>query len=77
MDNQYRTIAKYFSIITVIGIFAFDGFLFYKGGQDATISSVFITEWIYDYPALTFGLGYIFGHLTWPLSKKKYTPGGK
>lgn len=70
--NKYRGYSQVFIVLVIVGIFAFDAWVFVMGGQDATISSVIITEWAYDYPAFTFGIGFIMGHLFWPLSKKKH-----
>ena len=75
--NKYRTYSQYFIALAIVGIFAFDVFVFIKGGQEATISSIIITDWAYNYPAFVFGIGFIMGHLFWPLSKKKYAPGGE
>lgn len=70
--NKYRGYAKIFIVVVIAFIFAFDVWLFVQGGQDATVSSVIITDWAYNYPAFVFGIGFIMGHLFWPLSRNKY-----
>lgn len=69
--NKYRTYSQIFIVLAIVGIFAFDTYVFVMGGQEATISSVIITDWAYNYPAFSFGIGFIMGHLFWSLSKKK------
>ena len=70
--NKYKTWSQIFIVVAIISIFAFDAFVFLRGGQEATISSVIITEWTKDYPAFTFFVGFIMGHLFWPLSTNKF-----
>jgi len=74
MENRFRAMSQYFIVIAILIIFAFDAYVYLRGGQDATISSIIITDWAYNYPAFTFGIGFVMGHLFWPLSKKKYKP---
>lgn len=69
---KIREITQYAIALIILGIFAYDAWAFIQGGQDATISSVIITDWAYNYPAFTFLIGFIMGHLFWPLSKKKF-----
>lgn len=66
-----RQITGYAIIVFLVLIFVYDFWAYMQGGQDATISSVIITDWALNYPAFTFGIGFIMGHLFWPLSKKK------
>ena len=70
--NKYRGYSQIFIVFIIVVIFAFDAWVFIQGGQDATVSSVIITDWAYNYPAFTFGVGFIMGHLFWPLSTKKF-----
>ena len=66
-----KKITPYFIVFSFLVIVFYDGYAYWDGGQEATISYLIITDWIYNYPAMVFGLGYIFGHLTWPLAKKR------
>ena len=76
MINKIRSITGWVIIAVIIFIFGYDFYAYVQGGQDATISSVIITDWAVNYPAFTFGIGFIMGHLFWSLSKKKKI-GGK
>lgn len=66
-----RTITQYFIFVAIVVILGYDVYAYIKGGQEATISSVIITDWIYNYPAFTFACGFFAGHLFWPLARKK------
>lgn len=72
MMNKYRGYSQIAIVVTIVGVLLFDAWVFVMGGQDATISSVIITDWAYNYPAFTFLAGFVCGHLWWPLSKKKH-----
>ena len=65
-----RELTGYVIIGILVLIFVYDFYAYVVGGQDATISSVIITDWALNYPAFTFGIGFIMGHLFWPLSNK-------
>lgn len=66
-----RELTGYMIPFFIVLIFGYDAYVFFTEGQDATISSVIITDWALNYPAFTFLVGFIMGHLFWPLSKKK------
>jgi len=69
--NKTRALTGWVILVIFIAIFGYDFYAYVVGGQDATISSVIITDWSINYPAFTFGMGFICGHLFWGLSKKK------
>ena len=50
--------------LSVIGLLIYDGFAMYSGGLDATVSA-FLWK-ATDYKFLTFLLGCVVGHVTWP-----------
>lgn len=66
-----RKVTGYVIGLIVLAILGYDVYAYLEGGQDATISSVIITDWALNYPAFTFLVGFVMGHLFWPLSKKK------
>lgn len=74
---KIRELTGYVIVGFIVAIFIYDGYAYIQGGQDATISSVIITDWALNYPAFTFAMGFIMGHLFWPLSKKKGIPDGR
>jgi hypothetical protein len=58
--------------ISLIGlILIYDIYAYVKGGQEATISYLIITDWSKNYSAFTFGIGFVMGHLFWPLAERK------
>lgn len=67
-----KKITPYFILFAFLAIVFYDGFAFYDGGQEATISYLIITDWIYNYPFIVFAMGLVCGHLFWPLSRHKY-----
>ena len=70
--NKYQSYSKLVTIFSVIGILLYDAWAFYMGGQEATISHIIVTDWIYNYPAFVFLSGFMCGHLFFPMSRNKY-----
>lgn len=66
-----REVTKFFIIGILVVIFAYDFYAYLQEGQEGTISYLIITDWSRNYPAFTFLIGFIMGHLFWPLSSKK------
>lgn len=64
--------AAIFIFIILLSIGAFDVYLVYSGGTEATISSQIIL-WSYNYPAFTFLMGFAMGHLFWRMRDTKKT----
>jgi hypothetical protein len=63
------TYVKYTRLLilaTVLIWIGFDVWVIVKGGTEASISHQ-ITTWSYDYPTFTFAVGYLMGHLFFPL----------
>jgi hypothetical protein len=54
----------------ILGLIGYDVFAFTSGGTEATVSWV-IYEWSYKYPAFTFGMGFVMGHLFWQMKAAK------
>jgi len=54
------------STVVILGLY--DVFAFTTGGTEGTISHV-INSWAYNYPAFTFAMGFLMGHLFWRTSK--------
>lgn len=61
---------KIFLAVIVAAIVGYDIFAVIKGGTDATISNVII-EWSYGFPAMTFAIGFVSGHLFWKIRPVK------
>jgi hypothetical protein len=68
---KIKEITKFFIIGSILIIFAYDGYAYLSHGQEATVSYIVITEWSRDYPAFTFMIGFIMGHLFWPLYRER------
>lgn len=56
-----------FIIGVILIILGWDGFAMYKGGVGASISHTII-KWSYEFPAFTFAIGFVMGHLFWKIS---------
>lgn len=65
-----KKITPYFVLLIFLTIVFYDSYAYWSGGQEATISYLIITDWIYNYPFVTFCMGLVCGHLFWPLAKK-------
>jgi hypothetical protein len=57
-----KSLTKILLGITVVTLIGYDVFAVIKGGTEATISNVII-QWSYQFPAMTFGAGFLCGHL--------------
>jgi len=68
---KVKEMTTYFIVLIFIVIIGYDIYAYIEGGQDATVSYIISQEWIYNYPAFTFGMGFVMGHLFWPMSKHK------
>lgn len=66
-----RKLTQLIVVIFIVAIFGYDLFAYIKGGQEATVSFLIIDDWSRNFPAFTFFVGFIMGHLFWPLSEKK------
>jgi len=55
----------------IIGLIIYDIIAYIFGGQEATVSFLIITDWSRNYPAFTFGMGFIMGHLFWALKPNR------
>lgn len=65
---------KAYTVVFVIVIFAsiliYDALAIVNGGTEASISHL-ITVWSYKFPAFTFFMGFVMGHLFWKISPTK------
>lgn len=59
---KLRKTTAYFTIGIVLAILGYDVFAYVNGGQDATISSMVITDWAVNHPLFTGFLGFVMGH---------------
>ena len=66
-----KKITPYFILFTFLLVVFYDVYAFLDGGQEATVSYLIITDWIYNYPFVTFCAGIVCGHLFWPLARRK------
>lgn len=64
---KIKDITKISVIVFIIGILVYDVYAYYQGGQEATVSHLVITDWSRNYPAFTFMVGFVMGHLFWAL----------
>ena len=65
---EVQGITGWFIIGFLLVIFVYDAWAIAKAGTKASISYKIIMEWSRKYPAFTFLVGFIMGHLFWPLS---------
>lgn len=66
---KVKTLTMYVIGLTVFALIGYDFYAYLNAGQDATISNVMI-EWSHDYPAMTFLMGFLMGHLFWQMKKQ-------
>lgn len=59
-----------FIIATVVIIAGYDMYAIFVDGKEASISQVII-DWSYQYPSLTFLMGFVMGHLFWRMPDRK------
>lgn len=57
-------------LATVVGLIAYDLYAYFQGGTEATISWI-TAQWAYDVPAGVFAIGFVCGHLFWPMKPKE------
>jgi len=69
---KWMKITKVFTLILLVIIAVFDGWIMAKGGTEASISHLIITA-SYKYPMIPFLLGILCGHLFWRMRYTKYT----
>ena len=62
-------VTKIFIVSLIIIIILFDVYAFNVGGREATMSKI-IDQWAHEYPAFTFAMGFINGHLFYQFSRK-------
>lgn len=65
-----RKLTFYFLALLVVVIAAFDVYVIFEGGKESSISHVLI-ELSYEYPSITFMLGFVCGHLFWRMKSTK------
>jgi len=63
-----KTLTKIFILVSIAVIALFDVYVFTAGGTEATISWTMYT-WSHEYPAFTFSMGFVAGHLFWQMKK--------
>lgn len=66
-----KKITKLIVLLFIALILIYDVYAYIKGGQVATISYLIITDWSKNYSAFTFAIGFLMGHLFWPLAERK------
>jgi hypothetical protein len=62
----------YFIILTLIVIAVWDAYVIIEQGTEASISHTLVV-WSYEYPAVTFLMGFTMGHLFWRMRDTKET----
>jgi len=61
-----KKITKIFILVIGVAIGVYDVYAIGQGGTEASISQT-IYIWAYKYPAFTFFMGFICGHLFWQM----------
>jgi hypothetical protein len=67
---KLRKLTQFVTAAFIAGLLVYDIYAYIKGGQEATVSHLVIKGWAKDYPAFTFLVGFVMGHLFWPLKNK-------
>lgn len=67
---KIKTLTMYVIGAFVFGLIAYDFYAYLNAGQDSTVSNVMI-EWSHEYPAVTFLVGFVMGHLFWQMHKEQ------
>lgn len=70
--DKLRGYTKIFIYLVIIVIAVYDMWVFYEGGTQVTVSQTLL-EWSYKYPAFTFAMGFICGHLFWRVRDSELT----
>ena len=65
-----KTITMLVIAFFILGLLGYDTYAYLIAGQDATVSNVII-ELSHSYPAGTFLIGFVMGHLFWQMAKTK------
>lgn len=66
--EKVRKLTGWMIVLLVAAGGLYDVFAFTMGGTEGTISHV-VNSWSYNYPAFTFAVGFLMGHLFWRTSK--------
>ena len=67
-NMNVKKITMIFVPAVILAILGYDVFAYMNGGQQSTVSNVVI-EWSHQYPAMTFFIGFVMGHLFWQMRK--------
>jgi len=67
---KIQDLTKLAVIVFIVGILVYDVYAYIQGGQGGTVSYLIITDWSRNYPACTLFVGFVMGHLFWPLRPK-------
>lgn len=65
-----KKVTVIFILVLAVVIAAFDVYIMQIGGKEASISQTIIL-WSYEYPSITFLLGFVCGHLFWRMRSNK------
>jgi hypothetical protein len=68
MTEEVQNITFYVTAAFIAGILLYDVWAYSKAGTRGTVSYMVIIKWSRRYPAFTFAVGFVMGHLFWPLS---------
>ena len=67
---KHAKATKYCIGLMVLAVAGWDVFVLVDGGTESSISYRIIT-WSYEFPAMTFAVGFIMGHLFWRMRDTK------
>ena len=70
--TNWKQLTIIFIAVVFIAIAIWDVLAISQGGTEASISSTIIT-WTYKFPAFTFLMGFIMGHLFWRMKPNDET----
>jgi uncharacterized membrane-anchored protein YhcB (DUF1043 family) len=65
-----RKLTYWFIAVVVVVIAVFDVYVILDAGKESSVSQVLI-ELSYEYPSLTFMMGFVMGHLFWRMKSNK------
>jgi len=69
-------ITVFFIIGVILLIAGYDVWVIVEHGKQASVSATLI-RWSYEYPSLTFLMGFTFGHLYWRMASKDIWKGNE
>lgn len=69
---NWKKYTAIFIVSVIVAIALYDVIAIQGGGTEASISHMLIT-WSYQYPAMTFLMGFTMGHLFWRMRDTKET----